>query len=78
MDAQTGSVVITIGKKISDTGNGENNPWKNVVCLDVIVNYIQEVTQAVDVAGKGYGMVVNSDGFIIAHNYENGKEHLAY
>lgn len=67
LDAQTGSVVITIGRNISDTENGENEPWKNVVCLDVIVNYIQEVTQAVDVAGKGYGMVVNSDGFIVAH-----------
>ena len=67
LDAQTGSIVITIGRKISDTENGESDPWKNVVCLDVIVNYIQEATQAVDVAGKGYGMVVNSDGFIIAH-----------
>lgn len=67
LDAQTGSIVITIGKKISDTDNGESDPWQNVVCLDVIVNYIQEVAQAVDVAGKGYGMVVNSDGFIIAH-----------
>ena len=75
LDAQTGSVVITIGREISDTENGEHDPWKNVVCLDVIVNHIQEVTQAVNVAGKGYGMVVNSDGFIIAHREQayNGK-----
>lgn len=67
LDAQTGSVVITIGKEISDTDNGASNRSKNVVCLDVIVNHIQEVTQAVDVAGKGYGVVVNTDGFIVAH-----------
>ena len=67
LDAQTGSVVITIGKAISDTPSSAAGGSKNVVCLDVIVNHIQEVTQAVDVAGKGYGMVVNGDGFIVAH-----------
>ena len=66
VDAQTHSVVITIGKSISDPGNA-NGPSRNVVCLDVIVNHIDEVTRAVDIAGKGYGMVVNEDGFIIAH-----------
>ena len=66
-DAQTGSIVITIGKEISNSNPTGNNQGDNVVCLDVIVNYIQEVTQSVDVAGKGFGFVVNSDGFIIAH-----------
>ena len=68
LDAQTGSVVITIGKEISDTDKGEDRSWQNVVCLDVIVNHIQEVTEAVEIAGKGYGMVINTDGFIIAHH----------
>lgn len=68
VDAQTGSVVITIGKEISDTDKGEDRSWQNVVCLDVIVNHIQEVTEAVEIAGKGYGIVVNKDGFIIAHH----------
>jgi HD-GYP domain-containing protein (c-di-GMP phosphodiesterase class II) len=62
VDAQTGSVVITIAKCISDDNTGNN-----VVALDVIVNHINEVTKAIDIAGKGYGMVVNDDGFIIAH-----------
>jgi HD-GYP domain-containing protein (c-di-GMP phosphodiesterase class II) len=66
-DAQTGSIVITIGKEISKSNRTGNNRSQNVVCLDVIVNYIQEVTQSEDVAGKGFGFVVNSDGFIIAH-----------
>ncbi len=78
-DAQTGSIVITIGKEISDTGDAENDgkddSQKNVVCLDVIVNHIQEVMQAVDVSGKGYGILINTDGFIIAHpeSKNNGK-----
>ncbi|MBR4150956.1 MAG: HD domain-containing protein [Firmicutes bacterium] len=64
VDAQTGSVVITIGKSIADASG---RAGQNVVCLDVIVNHIQEVTEEVEISGKGYGMVVNNDGFIIAH-----------
>lgn len=75
LDAQTGSVIITIGKELSDTDSEHTNQRRNVVCLDVMVNHIQDVTEAVDVAGKGYGMVVNTDGFIIAHHEKeyNGK-----
>lgn len=72
VDAQTGYVVVTFAKCISvDVRTGKNN----VVCLDVIVNYINEVTKRTDIAGKGFGMVVNSDGFIVAHRDEayNGK-----
>ena len=61
LDAQTGSVVITFARSIS------NSAPCDVVCLDVIVNHITELAQNVKIAGKGYGMVVNSDGFIIAH-----------
>ncbi len=72
VDAQTGSVVITVGKSIS----GGEKELPNVVCLDVIVNHIQEVTEAVEIAGKGYGLVVNNDGFIIAHRTSelNGQD----
>ena len=70
VDAQTGSVVITVAESISDSKKEGNEEQKNVVCLDVIVNHIKEVTQAVDIAGKGFGMVVNADGFIIAHREE--------
>ena len=70
VDAQTGSVVITIGKSISGAEKARGNS-PNVVCLDVIVNHIQDITQSVEITGKGYGMVISSDGFIIAHQEES-------
>ena len=72
VDAQTGSVVITICECISSEAEGGDGS-SNVVCLDVIVNHIQEVTKAVEIAGKGYGLVVNSDGFIIAHQKDENN-----
>ena len=76
VDAQTGAVVITFTKCISDGSDGKP---KSVVSLDVIFNHIKEVAEEVDIQGKGYGMVVNGDGLIIAHrdseyNGENVKE----
>ncbi len=74
VDAQTGSVVITITKLLSggDTGS-DGKP--NVVSLDVIMNYIQEQTELVDLGGKGYAMIINDDGLIVAHRDQshNGK-----
>ena len=72
LDAQTGYVVVTFAKCISVE---EETGKYNVVCLDVIVNHINDVVYRTDIAGKGYAMVVNDDGFIVAH-YEkdyNGK-----
>jgi HD-GYP domain-containing protein (c-di-GMP phosphodiesterase class II) len=78
VDAQTGQVIITIAKSLSPSRNPMKQGEYNVVCLDVIVNHIKEVTEQVAIAGKGYGMVVNNDGFIIAHRDEenNGKNLL--
>ena len=66
VDAQTGSVVITVAQAISHSGQADGAP-ENVVALDVIVNHIREVTESVQIAGKGYSMVINTDGFIVAH-----------
>lgn len=66
IDAQTGSVVITFAKCISSENNSDPSS-QNVVALDIIVNHIQSVTEKVEIAGKGYAMVVNADGFIVAH-----------
>ena len=65
VDAQTGEIVVTFAKSLSKR-EGSSSP-QGVVCLDVMVNYIQEITENVSVAGKGYGMVLDQDGFIIAH-----------
>ena len=65
IDAQTHAVVMTISKMLSGIApNGD----PDVVALDVIVNYVQEVTEQVDIDGKGYAMVVNEDGMIISHH----------
>ncbi|MBR5407252.1 MAG: response regulator [Lachnospiraceae bacterium] len=59
LDAQTGSMVITICRLLSD--------GKDVVALDVIVDHIQDITDQIDINGKGYGMIVNSDDLIVAY-----------
>ncbi|MCR5356406.1 MAG: response regulator [Lachnospiraceae bacterium] len=59
LDAQTGSIVITICRMLSD--------GKNVVALDVIVDHIQELTDRIEINGKGYGVIVNSDDLIVAY-----------
>lgn len=74
VDAQTNEVVITICKMLTRSSDPENGKY-NVVALDVIVNHIQEVIEGVDVSGRGYAMIVNSDGLIVAHHDSslNGK-----
>ena len=77
IDAMTGDCVITIGKCISSGRMEDELQHKNVVCLDVIVNYVKDITEQIDIAGKGYGMVVNEDGFIVAHkNTELNGENI--
>lgn len=74
LDAQTGSVVLTIAQGIAG-GEPAGKPIHNVIALDMAVNHIQEVTESIRIADKGYGMVVNTDGFIVAHQDRtlNGK-----
>ena len=72
LDAQTGDVVITIAKLLSTPA--ERGIF-DVVALDVIVNHVQEVAQSVNLGGKGYAVIINSDGMIVAHHdrEHNGK-----
>ncbi|MBQ7507615.1 MAG: HD domain-containing protein [Lachnospiraceae bacterium] len=67
VDAQTNSVVLTLGKCISEPGTLSSDEPKNVVCLDMIVDHVRDITQSIEIAGRGYGLVVNEDGFIVAH-----------
>lgn len=66
IDAQTHRVVITVCKLLSDNMTDDKGEH-NVVALDVIVDHIQDVTEKIDVGGKGYGLVANIDGMIVAH-----------
>ncbi len=76
VDAHTHSIVITIAKLISGKdANGD----PNVAALDVVANHVQEVIQQIDIGGKGYAMIINDDGMIVAHhdpelNGENIKD----
>ncbi len=67
VDAQTGSVVITIARQLSETDNRQEKNTKNIVCLDVLFNHIKNVAKGIDIRGRGYCMIVNNDGLIIAH-----------
>ena len=65
VDAQTGQVVITITRMLS---NGED-----VVAVDLTMEYIQELSTSLNVRDKGYGFIFDSDGLIIAHEDESFK-----
>ncbi len=68
LDADTGDIVITFAKLIKEEGSDEPSSYPyNVVCLDVLVNHIQEITEEISVAGKGYGLIIDQDGFVVAH-----------
>ncbi|MBO4266599.1 MAG: HD domain-containing protein [Lachnospiraceae bacterium] len=71
VDAQTGSIVITVAKRITSAGGTSTDRAKNVVCLDVVFNHLQDVAEETEVLGKGSGMVIANDGFIIAHKDES-------
>ena len=65
VDAQTGSVVISICRQLS-------NP-EDVLSVDVMMNRIQASVQDLQIRGKGFGFIVNEDGMIIAHPDEARK-----
>lgn len=73
LDETLGSVVITLAKEVSSINNPYLEPAGNfgsynVVCMDVVVTYIKDVTKKFSMSDKGYGMVLNNDGFIVAHH----------
>ena len=59
IDAQTGSAVITVCKLLSD---GES-----VLALDVITNHIQHIVDTTAINDKGYGLILDKQGTVIAH-----------
>ncbi|WP_408071692.1 response regulator [Butyrivibrio sp. JL13D10] len=67
VDAQTGSVVITICKLLDDGRKESDYSSREVVALDMVVNHVAEIADTTSISGKGYAFVVGQDGMIIAH-----------
>ena len=65
VDAQTNAVIISISRMLS---NG-----RDVLSLDLTMNYIQDLASELQIKGKGYGYIFNQDGLIIAHPDESMK-----
>ncbi|MCR5595437.1 MAG: response regulator [Lachnospiraceae bacterium] len=65
VDAQTGAVIISISRMLS---NG-----KDVLSLDVTMNHIQDMISELQIKEKGYGFIVNNGGLLIAHRDETKK-----
>ena len=69
VDAQTGSVIISVGRALSDN--------RNALALDLTLDGVQEIVEKIQINGYGYGYIVNQDGMVIAHHdrTENGKNY---
>jgi len=59
VDAQTGNIIISVSKVLSD---GES-----VLALDITPYSIQDATEAVNLNGNGYGFIIDNNGLIVAH-----------
>ena len=69
VDAQTGAVIISVGKSLSDKNNA--------LALDLTLNSVQEIAENININGYGYGYIQNYDGMVIAHKHveEIGKNY---
>ena len=65
VDAQTGSVIISISRRLSNSAD--------VLSLDMTMGHIQDIVAALDLKGKGYGFIVDENGMFIAHPDESLK-----
>ena len=65
VDAQTGNVIISISRMLK---NG-----RDVISMDVRLNYIQSLMDELKLKGKGYGFIVDDTGLIVAHKDEDKK-----
>lgn len=65
VDAQTGYVVITICRQLTDKND--------VLAVDITMNRIQDMVADLKIKEMGYGFIVNEDGMIIAHPDEGRK-----
>ena len=65
VDAQTGNVIISVCKALTDTNN--------VLGLDLTLTGVQETVEEIQMNGNGYAFIVNFDGTVVAHRDSNEK-----
>ena len=65
VDAQTGNLIISVSRMLSDR--------QNIISLDVQLNGIQALMDELTLNGKGYGFVMDETGLFIAHGDETLK-----
>lgn len=65
LDAQTGSIMISVSQLLSD---GES-----VVSLDIVMDEMQEMAESMQLNGRGYGFIVDRNGLVVAHNDSSQK-----
>lgn len=70
LDAQTNSIMISVSQLLSD---GES-----VVSLDIVMDEMQDFAQDIQLEGKGYGMILDQSGLVVAHSnkFLKGKNFL--
>ena len=59
VDAQTGNVIISVVKCLSDSNN--------VLGLDLTLTEIQDTVEQISINGNGYGYIIDNNGLVIAH-----------
>ena len=65
VDAETGNVIISVCKALSDNDN--------VLGLDLTLSHVQEIVEDIQINGNGYGFILNYDGTVVAHKDEGEK-----
>ncbi|MBR3246941.1 MAG: response regulator [Clostridiales bacterium] len=65
VDAQTGNVIISVCKALTDTNN--------VLGLDLTLTGVQETVENISINGNGYGFILNYDGTVVAHRDSGEK-----
>ena len=65
VDAQTGNVIISVCKALTDTNN--------VLGLDLTLTGVQETVENIQINGNGYAFILNYDGTVVAHNDSDEK-----
>ena len=70
VDAQTGNVIISICKALTDR--------HDVLSLDLTLSGVQELVEEIKMNDSGYGFVINRDGMIISHPDTNKNGDYLY